>query len=225
MKKRFLGASGAIVLGLVLTACDGGSYDVHSTGFIDVPATGMHLYADQTVDSCGISSFDSWTAESSDPTWLSATPTSVNVPSGYQSIDWFYVHAEPNTSGAYRKGAITVKTYYTLTLPVQQEAYLNITRPTGSFAESSSLPTYTLALGPSASRDSVTFTVYTDGARFTADAPWLASVDTTLSKGNHTLYLNFSPNRDTATRTATATLTSAGVSANIGLTQDVKKEN
>ena len=146
MKTRFPGVASALLLALSFAACDDAGYERHGTNFVDVSPYGMHFYADQTVDSCGLESYDSWTAESSAPDWLTLSPASHDVPSGYVSTDWVYVHATPNTTGQYREGLLTVRGYHEASLHVQQEAYLNVARPMGTTTEGTSIPAFRLEL-------------------------------------------------------------------------------
>ncbi len=222
MKTRFPGVASALLLALSFAACDDAGYERHGTNFVDVSPYGMHFYADQTVDSCGLESYDSWTAESSAPDWLSLSPASLDVPAGYVSTDWVYVHATPNTTGQYREGLLTVRGYHEASLHVQQEAYLNIARPMGTTTEGTSIPAYRLELKPEAAADSVIFTVYSDDVTLSSSEDWVTPKDSSFTAGQHIVYLDFSPNLGPDVRRATLTLTSAGVTTPIELSQEVK---
>ncbi len=221
MKSLLVVSLTALVLGGTLASCGEGEYEVHSIRFVDLSSGSVSLYADETVDTCVVEAYDSWTASSSDTSWLSCSPTSVTVPSGYYSTDWFYVNATPNTTGQHRGGIIYLSSYYDLQLPVQQSANLNIGRPTGTSDGSSDLQTYTLSLAALGSTDSISFTVYSDDASFVGGGDWITAIDTTFSAGEHTFYVTASANWTGNRRQATYTLTSAGVSSDINVTQNI----
>ena len=167
-----------------LAACDGGEYETHSTRFFNVPDGGMTFYADETLDSCGIESFDSWTASTDASDWLAFSPTGVDVPGGYYSVDWFYVKPSPNTTDYKRAAMINVDSYHDVGLYVEQSPNLNIGRPTAT----------TPATG--------------DKLNFVLDV-------------NLNVMANLTGNR----RQTSFTLTSAGVSNTINVTQDVPTAN
>lgn len=221
MKAQFVVASLALVSGSVLSAGCDSEYSVHSISFIDNATGSIGLYADETSDSCGIQAYDSWTASSGDTTWLTCTPTSVTVPSGYVSMEWFYVAATPNTTGQNRSAFIDVDSYYDLRLYVQQSANLNIGHPTGTSVEGTDVQSFTLAVNPLGARDSISFTVYADGATLGGTPNWLTLTDSVFEKGAHTVYVDVVANWTGNNRSATLTLTSAGVSNDIQITQSV----
>ena len=207
---------------MALAACSEATYENHMTMFYPQEPSGRTIYADQTVDSCGLESYDSWTAESSAPDWLTLSPASHDVPSGYVSTDWVYVHATPNTTGQYREGLLTVRGYHETSLHVQQEAYLNVARPMGTTTEGTSIPAFRLELKPEAAADSVIFTVYSDDVTLSSSEHWVTPKDSSFTAGQHIVYLDFSPNLGPDVRRATLTLTSAGVTTPIELSQEVK---
>ena len=225
MKKKSWFTLLPVAAAFLLAACDGGSYEVHNTRFFDIPSGGMTYYADETLDSCGLESYDSWSASTDATDWLSFSPTEREVAAGYRSVDWFDVTPAPNTTGRNRAALIKVDSYNDISLYVQQSANLNIGRPTGMTEDGTDLLNFTLDVNPKGTRDSVSFTIYSDTATLKGDAGWAVPTDTAFSRGSHTVYLDVSPNQTGNRRQTSFVLTSAGVSNTIRVTQDIPTTN
>ena len=222
MKTRFPGVASALLLALSFAACDDAGYERHGTNFVDVSPYGMHFYADQTVDSCGLESYDSWTAESSAPDWLTLSPASLDVPADmYRRTGSMYT-LRPTRQASTARDSSRSGAYHEASLHVQQEAYLNVARPMSTTTEGTSIPAFRLELKPEAAADSVIFTVYSDDVTLSSSEDWVTPKDSSFTAGQHIVYLDFSPNLGPDVRRATLTLTSAGVTTPIELSQEVK---
>lgn len=215
----------AMATAFTLAACDGGEYETHSTRFFNVPDGGMTFYADETLDSCGIESFDSWTASTDASDWLAFSPTGVDVPGGYYSVDWFYVKPSPNTTDYKRAAMINVDSYHDVGLYVEQSPNLNIGRPTATTPATGDKLNFVLDVNPSGARDSISFTIYSDEANLSGGDEWAGLPDSTFTRGEHKVYLNVMANLTGNRRQTSFTLTSAGVSNTINVTQDVPTAN
>lgn len=171
-------------------------------------------------------------------------PFTIEVPQGYISSTPLYFAMLANTTGKARTALVqatsTGKEMGTMSILIEQQPYLNITTPSPTKATDG---TYSWTLsGISAdgkfhttdttgkditSTPYVTFIVYADGATLTSsDTSWLNVVATTLGKDNvykagekSKAELSVAENTTGKERSATLTLTSAGVSTSIKVVQ------
>lgn len=193
------------------------------------------LYADQTVDSLHIVSYDSWTASikyaDTKDEWFTISDYKCNVPVDYIVTQSVIVNAQPNTTGKTRVAAIVVKSSYPeygdLSTLVYQYAWHNITVPVPSFEkqpDDSYAPKFEAELAASNNTALMACAVFAE-ATLTSDADWLSiqNEDKVLSVGSHGLTFVVSPNTTAEERTAHVTLTSNGVSTVVTYKQKAKK--
>lgn len=233
MKKVFPLLLSAVAL--CFAACSESSYEYHETYFYPQQPGGKTMYADQTLDSTRVMSYDSWTLQSTSD-WLTLTPTEQGIPAGYGMNTLVKLSATPNTTGTTRHSVMLLKSFSSLAMDVYQTSWLNIIWPTPSYtakpgAETDGGTTGTMdklaSFAATVSADTtsmkVRFRVYADGATLVSDAPWLVQKDTVYAAGTHEALLAVEPNASAAPRTATLTLTSNGVSTPIKITQKEKQ--
>lgn len=232
LKSIILAAATAI---LAFTACSEGTNEYHSTYFYPTGATSLTTYADQTYDSIRVVSYDSWTLNNQCD-WFDVKLSSqvnniaVNVPSGYVNGSLLELTIQPNTTGKTRSAALQVVSSFnkigTLQMMVSQKHYLNVSHPAVK-TDTNGNTTFGIALSSSAKKDDgsyssfVTFTVYSADATLTSSDSWLVPEKTTGFDTSKTQKVTFTaePNTTGAARTATLTLTSAGISTTISVTE------
>lgn len=214
MKKLFFAA--LAVCGMA--ACNSDS-ETHIVQFINGTP---NLYADQSIDTLYVYATDSWTATSS-ATWLTIDKgsESLTIPAGSAAFSKMALTAAPNTTGALRTAYIQASSpsasgYYV----VSQAYWLNVTRPTAVYDSELKKATFGHSITWNTLGDTIAFQNYTDGATLTSDASWIQPQTTaTYDAGEHTVYFTVEQNATGADRTATLTLTSAGVSTPITVVQ------
>ena len=129
----------ACLAALALTACDNDSTnEQHGTSFYPITVGGIETFADQTVDSVRVMSFDSWTLKNTSD-WCSVRAEgqenniSVKVPEGYISSTRLDFRLQPNTTGKLRSNRIDVVSSYakigTVSTVLTQYPHHNITSP------------------------------------------------------------------------------------------------
>lgn len=229
MKKIFLSIFSA--LALLMTACDNGSYEVHQTFFYPQRPGGMVLYADQETDTVRLYSLDPWKA-STQQSWLTVTPSETPLTNGEMSLSTLLtVTAGVNDTGARRVGGVEVKSYDYVTMPVAQNAWLNIVNPSPRYDTADGQLTATLeadkvkfTLNAKADADTtVTFVVYQDGATLQSGADWMTPETTAFEAGRHVVRLSLDRNDTGAPRIAVLTLTSGGVSTPVEVIQAAQR--
>lgn len=96
------------------TACvDDGGNEYHSTSFYPMTTSGIQCFADQTVDSVRVISYDSWSLTNT-CSWMSISengrpaPFTVTIPAGYSSSNRLDIQLQPNTTGRQRRDLISV---------------------------------------------------------------------------------------------------------------------
>lgn len=208
---------------LALASCGDSNYELHQTFFSPLKAGGMEFFADQQSDTIHLYSLDSWTLATT-ASWLKVTPTSLNIPQ-YQSADKrLDITTDINTTGETRIALINVTSNVSPSMPVIQRYWLNITQPTAYYSntdrEATKTATFPLMLKSAANDTTIVFKVYQDGATLSSSADWITPETTTFDRGTHKVKVNFTGNNTAAKRNATLTLTSAGVSTDIVVTQD-----
>ncbi|GAY29995.1 kinase suppressor of Ras 2-like [Prevotella sp. MGM2] len=138
---------------------------------------------------------------------------------------------EVNTSGARRVGYIQVKTFTDLGMRVVQNGWLNISSPEPMYSTTpednmDNLPAnkvYFLLNAQAKTDTAIVFTVYQDNATLSSSETWAVPETTTFSAGRHNVRISLEPNPTTSSRTATLTLTSAGVNTPISIIQSAKE--
>lgn len=233
----------------LLTSCDNDTPNqLHQLNFIPLQSGGRLCYADQSTDTVGLQSTDSWTVAvatpQGTPAWLTAAPESGRVEANHFVTQPLALRFSPNTTGAPRTARLNVTaaagTTRTIGLPVVQLPWLDIRRPaptvlrptaetdTPASALTTATPVFIEPLPYKAGTVVCGFVLYdtTDPAHhsLTSDASWLtlSAADATPAAGHHEVTLTFTENPDHAPRTARLALTSAGVTTYITYTQAAK---
>lgn len=182
------------------------------------PVSELVLYADQTKDTLSILSTDAWTATGAD--WFTVTPgsfTPQNPNTGY--LVPIAISTTPNTTGKARAGLVTAHVREDISLPVYQAAWLNIRTPFNAGDGE-----FNLVVSNSDSvATNMDFTTYSPSATLTSDAAWVTFSESTFKEGAHKPQVFIGKNTTNAARTATITLTSAGVSTKINVRQPAPK--
>lgn len=234
---------------VALTSCDNDTPNqLHQLNFIPLQSGGRLCYADQSTDTVGLQSTDSWTLAVATPQgtapWLTATPESGRVEANHFVTQPLALRFSANTTGAPRTARLNVTaaagTTRTIGLPVVQLPWLDIRRPaptvlrptaetdTPASALTTATPVFIEPLPYKAGTVVCGFVLYdtTDPAHhsLTSDASWLtlSAADATPAAGHHEVTLTFTENPDHAPRTARLALTSAGVTTYITYTQAAK---
>ena len=233
----------------LLTSCDNDTPNqLHQLNFIPLQSGGRLCYADQSTDTVGLQSTDSWTlavaTPQGTPAWLTAAPESGRVEANHFVTQPLALRFSANTTGAPRTARLNVTaaagTTRTIGLPVVQLPWLDIRRPaptvlrptaetdTPASALTTATPVFIEPLPYKAGTVVCGFVLYdtTDPAHhsLTSDASWLtlSAADATPAVGHHEVTLTFTENPDHAPRTARLALTSAGVTTYITYTQAAK---
>ena len=233
----------------LLTSCDNDTPNqLHQLNFIPLQSGGRLCYADQSADTVGLQSTDSWTlavaTPQGTPAWLTAAPESGRVEANHFVTQPLALRFSANTTGAPRTARLNVTaaagTTRTIGLPVVQLSWLDIRRPaptvlrptaetdTPASALTTATPVFIEPLPYKAGTVVCGFVLYdtTDPAHhsLTSDASWLtlSAADATPAAGHHEVTLTFTENPDHAPRTARLALTSAGVTTYITYTQAAK---
>lgn len=226
---------------LALTACDNESTnEQHGTSFYPITVGGIETFADQTVDSVRVMSFDSWTLKNTSD-WCTVrsddqvNDISVKVPVGYISSTRLDFRLQPNTTGKLRSNRIDVVSSYakigTVSTTLTQYPHHNITSPSGQYGTGDEYSrTFTLGVPAEGvnsygSKPYVKFTVYAEGATLTASEEWIVPDKTADFTPNQQqlVDLTVAPNPTAEKREATLSLTSAGVTTVIRVTQEGTK--
>ena len=233
----------------LLTSCDNDTPNqLHQLNFIPLQSGGRLCYADQSTDTVGLQSTDSWTlavaTPQGTPAWLTAAPESGRVEANHFVTQPLALRFSANTTGAPRTARLNVTaaagTTRTIGLPVVQLSWLDIRRPaptvlrptaetdTPASALTTATPVFVEPLPYKAGTVVCGFVLYdtTDPAHhsLTSDASWLtlSAADATPAAGHHEVTLTFTENPVHAPRTARLALTSAGVTTYITYTQAAK---
>lgn len=222
--KKLLLAAAALLTTAAFVACDNAGNEYHGTYFVNLNhGNAMVMYADQTIDSLRVVSFDSWTAELKHidgGEWCKASVTKCDVPIGYQVAQSVYIEATPNTTGLSRTAGYYVRSSYSefgiVSSGVFQYGWLNISVPEPSFTSQTlaeAKAEFKALIPANATTAPLAFYVYAD-ATLTSDAEWLTIPEDvqTVKSGSHGLKLVTTANPAAEDRTAHVTLTSNGVS-------------
>ncbi len=226
----------AATAALALTSCSEATNEYHSTQFYPVSNDGIIAYADQTVDSTRVISYDSWTLTNT-ADWFDVSlqdgqknNLSVTIPAGYVGSMRLDLRFQPNATGKSRQSQLAVVSSFdkigTVSTPVTQQPYLNISYP-APYKETSTatMPTFSLNLTSSKSSypltSYITFTVYTSDATLTSSADWVTPEKTSgfTASVKEKVNLTIQANTTGQTRTATLTLTSNGISNVVTINQ------
>ncbi len=243
----FAAALTLVAVPAAFTACDDAVNEHHTTYFYPQNVNGNIAYADQTVDSVRVISTDSWTL-SNKVDWYDVSVAvkggtqlneiSQTIPSGVVGSVRLDLNFKPNTTGSIRQSQLVVVSAEgkigSVTRPVAQLPYLHILVPNVQTTTVDGKTSYTFSLkaakngklllgtgAASTESPSLIFIVYSKDATLTSSADWVVPAKTGdfATATSQTVPLTVSPNETGAERTATLTLTSAGVSSVITLTQ------
>lgn len=237
MKKIILAALALTFTTATLQSCFGGDNENHGTQIFTPTNQGLtELFADQTLDSIHIVSYDSWTARTENADWFEISDKQCKVPAGYIVTQTVLIKTTPNTTGKVRSGSIWIHSDYSeygpLSTNVYQLPWLNISVPVPQYEQVEDKETgnkyvavkYESPINAADNYALLACTVYSE-ATLTSDADWLSvnNEDQTLKPGNYGIKFVVSPNNDPTDRVAHVTLTSNGVSNVITYTQKGKK--
>ncbi len=233
----------ALLAACICYACDSDNdNEYHSTYFYPLSSNGIETYADQTVDSVRVISYDSWSLDNNcDWCVISSngqqTPLRITIPAGYVASSRLDFALQPNQTGRLRTNRIAVVSSYgkvgTISQMLVQYPHLNVTFPDGVISGSGtdyackfSLSIPAAGVAPSGNKPFVKFVVYTDNATLSSSADWLVPAETSGFRKYEKVKveLNAEPNPGTQERTATLTLTSNGVNTPITISQLGQKE-
>lgn len=234
--KSVLGLAAIVFSALGLaTACSESTNEYHESTFYPNNPEGRILYADQTVDSVYFISLDSWKLTESfvnSSPWFTASPKEVTIPANANVHARIDIQTTTNTTGETRYGALNVVTTFakfgTLSMPVRQTGWLEVSLPAPVFAANAKRPTFSTSLTASGAKARLAFRLYdTDIAThsLTSDAEWfvIPEANAQPADGLTNLTIEIPDNTSTEARMATITLTSAGITEKITYTQDGKK--
>lgn len=225
----------AAAVALAFASCDNdNTNEYHSTYFFPMQNLGIETYADQTVDSVRVISFDSWTL-THDCDWYQVSsngkqaPLSIRVPAGYQSSDRLDFQIQPNTTGKVRNDLVEVVSSFdkigTVAQMLIQYPYLNILNPRTTDKTNYDFTMIVSGAGTtsSSSKPNVSFIVYSEDATLSSNVSWLTPDKTEgFAKDNkQNVSLTIEKNETEQTREAVLTLTSNGVSTPIHIKQPV----
>lgn len=237
MKKIILAA---LIIGSAvnLASCIGGDNENHGTSIYNNKGQmgPTELYADQTLDSIFVISYDSWSARTENVDWLEISDKTCKVPAGYIVTQTVLLKTTPNTTGKVRGGQIVISPEYAefgpLTTGITQFPWLNITAPVAQYeqvddkdkGEKYVVAKFEAPINAADNYALLACTVYAD-ATLTSDAAWLSVPNDvqTLKPGNYGVKFVVEPNSGAEERVAHVTLTSNGVSNVITYTQKGKK--
>ena len=235
MKKAF---SLIALCACLFISCDESEYEVHQTYFNPTSPQGKTLYADQTVDSVRVISYDPWTAQTNftGEAWFTITPTQCNFVQGENiSNTRLDINATPNNTEKVRAGFIAINSYYNIGMNVYQMSWLNIHYPIGRLVTADSEGNelkkeeqYCVFEGTAIDKKNqfeIIFTTYAADATISSDAEWITFEKTNFeTAGNHTVLATCEANPLSEARTANIHLTSKGITTPIIITQERKRD-
>lgn len=235
MKKIALAAIALLSI-TALQSCLGGENENHGTAVYHRNANDFtEMFADQTVDSLHVMSYDSWTATidgGADGAWFTISDSKCTVPVNYIVTQSIIVTTTPNTTGKTRVGMIKFDTDYkeygVLSAGVIQYGWLNITAPIPTLEKDKDTNenhiVFSSELNAADNYALLACRVYAN-ATLKSDADWLSVPNEvqTLAPGEHGIRFVVTPNNSGGERIAHVTLTSNGVSNVITYTQKGKK--
>lgn len=192
------------------------------------------MYADQTVDSLHVISYDSWTSSIESilgGDWCTTSVSKCEVPAYYVVTQSVIINTTPNTTGLSRVAMFNVRSSWVdasiINTPIYQYGWLNISTPMVSFTSKDikdAKAEFKHDLKADATAAPLAFYVFGE-ASLTSDAEWLTIPESVkkVEPGSHGVQLTVTPNNTASDRVANVTLTSNGVSNVITYTQKAKK--
>lgn len=234
MKKIALAAL-ALLSTAAFVACGDTAGENHGTTIYNRGNNSItEMYADQTVDSLHVISYDSWTSSIESilgGDWCKTSVSKCEVPAYYVVTQSVIINTTPNTTGVSRVAMFNVKSAWlessTINTPIYQYGWLNITTPLPTFTTKDikdAKAEFKHELRADATAAPLAFYVYAE-ASLTSDAEWLTIPESVkkVEVGPHGAQLTVTPNNTASDRVANVTLTSNGVSNVITYTQKAKK--
>lgn len=218
----------------LMVSCGDSKNEYHSTYFYPQESGGKVVYADQPVDSTRVVSTDAWTLTNASD-WFSVSGNgqtdnlSVSVPTGFVQSTPLIFTIQPNTTGKTRTGILTAVSSCgdigAVSQSLVQLPYLKILSPGVSEDEGGNY-VFNLSLtaeGKTTTQiaPSIIFTIYDSSATLASSDTWLVPEKTEGFEAGkqETINLTVEANHTGASRTATLTLTSQGVSTLVTVTQ------
>lgn len=234
--KKIAFAAIALLSITALQSCLNGDNENHGTAIYHRNGNDYtEMYADQTVDSLHILSYDSWTATidgGSDGQWFSISDSKCNVPVGYIVTQSVIINTTPNKTGKARTGVIKVNSTYNeygpMTAGIIQYGWHNITVPVPTLEKVEGTDENRIVFNSEINAGDnyalLACAVYAN-ATLKSDADWLSVPNEvqTLEPGEHGVKFVVLPNNSAEDRVAHVTLTSNDVSTVVTYTQKGKK--
>lgn len=223
---------------LAFTACvDDGGNEYHSTSFYPMTSSGIQCFADQTVDSVRVISYDSWSLTNSCP-WMEISengrpaPFTVKIPAGFSSSNRLDLKLQPNTTGMMRRTQIDVVSSFdkigTVSQTLTQYPYHNVIWPNVKSVTENGNTTYNFTLNVDAAgttgdeiKNCLKIKLFSADATLTSAESWVRPKKT---EGFETAKLEVVPlaidrNSTDAERTAVLTFSSLGIKTQIKVVQ------
>lgn len=235
--KKLIIAAVALLSAVGLQSCIDGDNENHGTAIYNNLGSNAptELFADQTLDSIFVMSYDTWDAAVKSTVggdWLTLSPTTCKVPDGYIVTQSVYLKMTPNNTGKIREASIGINSSYPeygmLMTYIYQYPWLNITAPVPTFSKKEGTDevkaTFAAKLAATDTYAVLGCAVYGE-ATLKSDADWLLvnNEDQVLKPGSHGIKFVVNPNNTGADRDAHVTLTSNGVSSTVTYTQVAAK--
>ena len=226
----------AAIAAITLASCGESTSEQHTTAFLPVNGRGIETYADQTTDSIRVISTDTWTL-TNNTDWMDVKVTALNqtnnmnvaIQPGYFVSTRLDFEIQPNTTGRTRSALLQVNSSFakigTVTNQLVQYPFLNISTPAPRTSDNGVTFNLDFIATTNEASTNIVFTVHSADATLTSSADWL-----TVSQANgftphatQRVTVTAARNATGAARTATLTLTSAGISSVINVTQPAAK--
>lgn len=223
---------------LAFTACvDDGGNEYHSTSFYPMTTSGIQCFADQTVDSVRVISYDSWSLTNTCP-WMSISengrpaPFTVNIPAGYSSSNRLDIQLQPNTTGQLRRDQINVVSSFgkigTVSQTITQFPYHNVIWPNVKSVSVNGATVYDFTLNIDAAgttgdetKNCLKLKLFAPNATLTSAEGWVRPKQTEGFETEKVVVvpLAVDANSTDAERTAVLTLSSLGINTQIKVVQ------
>lgn len=187
----------------------------------------MMVYADQTTDTTHVISTDPWSL-TSNASWLTVTPNNFkpHIQGGLYNTK-ITLAVPLNTQRLTRSTFFEVKGNNTIVMRVDNVGWLNISTPNATYKDNNNdgladRAHYATKVDAKATTLPFYFTTYTNGAVVQSNAAWIqipTTASAPLAAGYHPLKLTVAQNTAHTERSAQITLTSAGITDTINVTQ------
>lgn len=233
--KKITFAAFALLSSVAFVACDNAGDEYHGTTIYNRGGgSSTEMFADQTIDSLHVVSYDSWTATLDNVIggeWCTLSDMKCNVPPGYVVAQSVIINTTPNTTGVSRLSVFKVRSAWgefgELSSGITQYGWHNITVPQPRYTSSKleeCKAVFADSLLANTKQALLACSVYAE-ATLESDAVWLIIPDDakTLAPGDHGVQMPMLPNETSEDRIAHVTLTSNGVSDVITYKQKGKK--